>query len=178
MEDVKVISGVTEQEIWQQIDADLKKEEIFDYNALIKQNGKEIQFCIDIDPGGGFEGGWELTWFKAALSLKNDFKFAIHNEGFTDEIGKFFGMQDIETGHPELDKHLIVKSNNEEKVKTIFADEDIRAVFAALEEFDCGIHIHKDIPYLELNIDAGITDPAALRKIYHGFYRLIGAIED
>ncbi len=177
MEDIKVISGDTEQDIWPVIDADLATEDVLDYNVLIKQAGKEIQLCIDIDPGGGFEGGWELTWFKAVLNTNGDFKFAVHDEHFADEIGKFFGMQDVETGYPELDKHIVIKTSDEQKIKSIFTDADIRQLFTELESFDCGVHEHNERYYLELNIEEGITDAAELKKIYHAFYKLLGALE-
>src|ERR1700744_4327481 len=102
MEDVKVISGNTEEDIWPTIEADFADNEIFNYDALIKQGDTEVELYMDIDLGGGFEGGSEVTSLKAPLNLHSDFKFSVHDEGFLDSIDKFFGMQDVETGYPAL----------------------------------------------------------------------------
>src|SRR5258708_35511841 len=104
METVKIIKGNTEQEVWSEIEKDLNADEIDHYQVLIKQGNKDIALVIDIDLGGGFEGGSEYAMLKSTVLITDDFKFAIHDEGFIDEVGKFFGMQDVETGYSELDK--------------------------------------------------------------------------
>ncbi|QJD97101.1 hypothetical protein HH214_15105 [Mucilaginibacter robiniae] len=183
MENENVISGATEAEVWQQLEADLTGEDIYEYDVIIKQGNKEIELYIDIDPGGGFESGSETTQFRAVLTTRPDFRFAIHDEGFTDEIGKFFGMQDALLGYPDLDKHVIVKTNNEELARQLFADAEVREVFSGLDDFDFGIHTHhvenssNQLPFLELNIDIGVTDPADLRILYHAFYTVLQKIE-
>ena len=184
MENIKVVSADTEQEIWPEIEAVLLSGEVYDYNITVNQGGREIELYMDIDLGGGFEGGSEFTTLKAPLNITDDFRFAIHDEDFMDAIGKFFGMQDVEIGYPDLDKHLIIKTNNEDKVKHIFSDALVREVFATLESFDCGIHL-RDVddgeaeqPFLELNINEGINESGPLRRIYHAFYSLVTAIEN
>jgi hypothetical protein len=181
MEDIKIVSGNTEQQVWAGVASTLQ-EDIFDYNLLIKQGKKQIKLHIGIDVGGGFEASSALTQLSAILSHKNTFKFAIHDKSFIDQVGKFFGMQDVEIGYPSLDKHLIIKTDNKEKVRHVFADADIQSVFSTLESFDCGIYADTDEngkqhAYLELNIDEGINKPAQLRKIYHAFYKLLMNIE-
>src|SRR4051812_16060746 len=121
MEDIKIISGNTEAQVWANVGAALR-EDRFDYNLLIKQEKKQIKLYIGIDLGGGFEAGSALTQLSATLSHKNTFKFALHDKSFIDEVGKFFGMQDVKIGYPSLDKHLIIKTDNKEKVRHVFAD--------------------------------------------------------
>jgi hypothetical protein len=58
------ITGTIEDEVWQQIQRDLTADpDLLSYNATIVQAGHEILFEIDIDPGGGFESGYETTRF-------------------------------------------------------------------------------------------------------------------
>ncbi|WDF56464.1 hypothetical protein [Mucilaginibacter sp. KACC 22063] len=183
MEDTKIITGNTEEDVWSVIAEDLSSEEdLLTYDAEIHQGNKIIQLFIDIDLGGGFEGGSEFTQLVAPVSGAADFRFAIHEEHFVDEIGKFLGMQDVTVGYPELDNHIIIKTNNQEKIKKIFEDTYVRELFTDLSEFDFGIHEHclngngEKVPCLELNIDEAITDPDELRKIYHCFYRVLNKI--
>lgn len=178
MENRKIISGTTAQEIGSQLEADLFTGEVLNYAATLRLNDKDIEFYMDIDLGGGFEGGSEFMQFKAILHTENSFRFAIHDKDFTDVVGKFFGMQDIKIGYEELDRHLIIKTNEEEKVRALFADALTREVFTVLNSFDCGIHMHhKDgsnskHPFLELNINHVINDVTSFRKVFYAFYSL------
>jgi hypothetical protein len=96
----KVITG-SEDEIWQQIAKDFNEEsDLLEYQALIEYENKRIFLSIDIDLGGGFEGGYESTMLRSQLQSTGDFRFAIHEESFIDEVGKFFGMQDVLIGLP------------------------------------------------------------------------------
>ncbi len=185
METPKIITGNNTDEIWQQIYADLNTgEDVYDYDVIIAEDDKRINLIIEIDLGGGFEGGYANTGFNAQITHNKGFTFAVHPDGFIDDIGKFLGMQDVEVGYPELDHHLIIKTNDEEKVKSLFTDSDVRSVLETLEDFDLGIHLHhvgdNDVKhaFLELNIDDGITDPAELRKLYNAFYTILNTIDN
>jgi hypothetical protein len=183
MEPAKIIKGQTEDEIWQQITADLtKQDDILEYDAMIEQDGNQILLDIDIDLGGGFEGGYESTMLRAPLHIAQDFRFAVHHQGFIDEIGKFFGMQDVETGYEEFDKEAIIKTNNAEKVKALFTDATVRKVIQSLEDYTFGIIMHHanhgdKAPFLELYINNAITDATELRKIYHSFYTVLTSLD-
>ncbi|MEO6521276.1 MAG: hypothetical protein ABIN91_06360 [Mucilaginibacter sp.] len=180
METDKTYTGATEEQIWKQIAADIN-DDILEYHAIIQQGQAQVYLDIDIDLGGGFEGGYATTTYRAPLNSTN-FQFAIHEEHFTDEIGKFFNMQDVTIGYPELDEHLIVKTNDVEKVKTLFTDEQTRKTLTELENFDLGIRLHsvegsdKKEAFLELNIEDGITDIDTLRELYHAFYMVLVTI--
>ena len=185
MKSTQIITGVTEEEIWQQVTKDLVGEEwAFDYQHILKQGSREVLLDIDFDLGGGFESGYESTLISAVLHVEPDnFSFAIHHLGFLDEIGKFFGMQDIETGYVEFDKKVVVKSNNKEKVKDIFSDVDVRNVFAPLTDFSFSITHHhishsNETEYrLEFLSDLAITNSTELRKIYHAFVAVYDKLE-
>jgi hypothetical protein len=183
MEDLKYFNGLTEEEVWQQLATDLNSsEEIFTYNAVLQQDGKQITLSIDIDPGGGFEGGYATTSFEAPVQVDNDFRFALHHEGFMDEIGKFFGMEDQVTGYPEFDKQVLVKTNNPEKVKQLFADAESRQTVQDLVAFNFHITHPSDengnkTSVLALEIEDGVTEVSELRKLYHVFLRTLNILE-
>ena len=184
MEQTKIISGNNENEIWQQVTADLNSgKELLEYETVLNQGTRKVLLDIDIDPGGGFESGYEYTRLTSEIQKINDFRFAIHHEGFIDKMGKLLGMEDILTGYPEFDKKLIIKTNNAEKVKTIFADNSIREVLQTLADFTLHITHHRvdsedeKEAFLEFEIQRGITEPSELRKIYHTFYNILLSID-
>lgn len=183
MEIEKLINGNNPEEIWNQIGEDLKANE-FAYTAVINYRDKKVLFNLEIDPGGGFEGGYQTTMLRSELQHSGDFKFALHHQGFLEEIGKFFGMQDIETGYPEFDKKVIVKSNDEEKVKSIFSNADIRTAFKDLSDFIFHITKHhidereKQANFLELTIEEAIVNPQILRSLFNAFYSVLIAVDE
>ncbi len=100
-----------------------------------------------------------------------------------DEIGKFFGMEDIETGYPEFDKKVIVKTNDASRLKSLFSEKNTRMPFIDLSDFTFHItqhHIdetHKKADFLELSIEEAITDIPRLKLIYNAFSKVLDAIE-
>ena len=181
MKDVILNSEVEEDAVWKKIEDDLSNDEVLDYQVVIPNGGKQIVLNIDVDLGGGFEGGYASTSLSSILSNKNSFRFAIHKEDFIDEIGKFFGMQDVKTGYPDFDKKIIVKTNQEELVKEIFSDEKVRKVILSLNDFSFGIHTHhvsgSKEPFLELIIDDAITNIIKIKEMYRAFYQVLTSIE-
>ncbi|TDH28840.1 hypothetical protein EXU57_01855 [Segetibacter sp. 3557_3] len=178
MHERKVVSGLNTEEIWQQIGQDLN-EDLLEYNVLIRQGDKEITLDIDIDLGGGFEGGYAETALVSPLLNSDDFRFAIHKEGIGDEIGKFFGMQDIKIGYDEFDRRFIIKTNSPERVKQLFTDEQVRSTLLSMKEpFTFGTITHDDKKVLEFSSDSGITDPGLLKTIYQAFYAVLVALDE
>ena len=180
MNDRKIISGKAEDDVWQQVNADLgNNADVLDYKATLEQAGNSVLFDIDIDPGGGFESGIASTRFAALLTPTTAFRFSVHEDHFIDDLGKFFGLQDVKLGYPALDHHLVIKTNNEQKLKALFAPEKVRQIFETLRNFDFGIrkhhtgeHLHTQI-YLELNINDTMNEPDVLRPIYSAFYEVM-----
>jgi len=183
MKEIKHIIGNTADEIWQQVSADLSSQDVYEYNVLLEQDGFKVELMIDIDLGGGFEGGYEYTTFKAPIALEHDFRFALHHENLIDTAGKFFGMEDIEIGYPEFDQELIIKTNDKDRTRQIFSDAKLREVFKSLHSFTLHLtHHHVDgdnekQPFLELTIEEGITDAKELRNLYDAFYKVLSGIE-
>lgn len=184
MKQENIISGRTEEEVWRQINAQfLANPDPLEYTAEIVQENRKIVLNIDIDLGGGFESGYETTVLNTELHTAPAFRFAIHEQHFTDEIGKFFGMEDVEIGYNEFDKKLIVKTNDKVRLREIFSDGSVRKVFHSLNDFTFGITFNnnngseKKHPFLELQIESGITDPNQLREIYHAFFSVLVLVD-
>ena len=174
METKKVISGDTEKEIWDQIEADLLSDpSLLQYQAEISQSGTTILLDIDVDLGGGFEGGFELTSFTAPLLVDTSFRFALHHEEFLDEVGKFFGMEDLITGYPEFDSKVVVKTNDLSRIIQLFDDVESRTIIQTLDAFRFYVESESNKLKLVLEIEETITDHLRLKEIYRAFYRIL-----
>lgn len=196
MDTIRKFTGDTEAELWQQVVADMAlQEEILQYSAQLNQAGQTVYFDIDIDLGGGFEGGYASTTFmtpvadfagpvdnsmlynmghastafSAPVHSTSAFRFHLHEEGFLDEIGKVFGMEDVQVGYPEIDKAFIVKTNQPEKLKALLADEGLQAFL--LKHKDCQLELKREEEeqeaILTFSADRAILDVAELQEVYH-----------
>lgn len=183
MQPERYISGHNEEQVWAQVESDLKRDpDLLQYRAHLQQQNKTVLLDIDIDLGGGFEGGFATTIFSAHFANPKGFRFAMHEEGFFDDLGKFFGMQDVEIGHPEFDERILIKTNDEARIRTLLAGEQARQVLLSLQDFSFEIVLPEQAPdledsTLELIIEEGITDGARLREIYHLFFSILVLVD-
>ncbi|WP_207426122.1 hypothetical protein [Pedobacter sp. SYSU D00535] len=169
-------------DIWREISEDFARDAPLQYQTIIQDDEASVLLDLDIDLGGGFESGYELTTLSSKIRNKTNFRFAIHDQDFIDEIGKFFGMQDATTGYPDFDEKLVVKTNNETEVMLLFKDAEVREVLQDLKDFHFGIVSHTDDKgdsqiYLELVVEEGITDVTRLQLLHRTFVAVLKRIE-
>lgn len=180
MAQVKKITPATEASVWEEIGSQLKKEMgIQLYEVWLEELNQKVLLKLDVDPGGGFESGYELTVLYAPVSNPSGFRFVLHPEDFLDEVGKFFGMQDVVVGHPEFDDKVLVKTNDEERIKTILSDSATRRYIDSLPSYKLHLHPAKEDQesYLQLDFDEAITDITKLKAIYQGFVHLLQQVK-
>lgn len=177
------IKGNSVEEIWQELDDQVNNSsDPFDIDLLIELEGRTIEIMVEIDLGGGFESGYEFTVIKSQLNSNPDFRFAIHQEHFIDEIGKFFGMQDVVLGYKEFDEKFIVKTDDKAKTRKLFSSADIRQFLNKQEDFTFGVTAHhigseqNKSPFLELRIERGVTETPLLKEWFNAFYSVLKMI--
>ncbi|SCZ10114.1 DUF3137 domain-containing protein [Alkaliphilus peptidifermentans] len=68
------------------------------------------------------------TRIRAPFKNNNGFRFKVYSKGIFSDIGKMMGMQDIQIGVDDFDEKYIVKGNDEEKVKALIINKDLRAL--------------------------------------------------
>lgn len=182
MENMRKFSGETETQIWQQITADMQNEDdLLEYTAEIDQQGQKIFFDIDIDLGGGFEGGFQTTTFAAPVLNHTSLRFHIHPQDWINQIGKILGLEDIELGYHDFDKAYIIKTNQPEALKAIFADETLRKTLLKFNKSDLKLtpYHHEDDSEITLSLilDQAITNPTELQEIYHLLFTILKKLE-
>lgn len=151
------------------------------YQEAFDITGNIVEVFIDIDLGGGFEGGFAITNIRSMLLAEPTFRFTLHHENFVDEIGKFLGMEDIEIGYPEFDKKVVIKTDDHLTVHSFFKDRETRKVFGELKGFNLGITYHLDEnklkqPYLEFEIEEGLDTLELLKPIFYAYCKILKQI--
>ncbi|MCS6862251.1 MAG: hypothetical protein NZT92_18255 [Abditibacteriales bacterium] len=80
------------------------------------------------------------TQLTFTLPHNSSFRCEISPQGFLQEIGKFFGLQDIEVGYRPFDDHFIVKSDDVETVRT-FLNAAVQRELIKLKQLRHNNHI-------------------------------------
>jgi len=95
------------------------------------------------------------------------FRFSIYRSGIFSELGEFLGFHDIEIGDEDFDQAFVIKASDQEKVKELLAEPQIRKL----------INLHPRF-HLEVKDDEGcfgISFPDGVDELY---FRVPGIIKD
>ena len=124
-----------------------------------------------------------FTRLRAPYINPEGFHFKIYRRGAFTELGKMLGMQDIEIGTEPFDHDFVIKSNDEERVKIMLADPELRRRLSeqpevSLEVKDSegwfGPSFPDDVDELYLAVGGFIKDVAVLE----GWFELFAAMLD
>jgi hypothetical protein len=118
------------------------------------------------------------TRMRAPYVNPDGFRFTIYRKGVFSGLGKLLGMQEIEVGVPEFDEAFIVKGDDEDRVRDLFADPKLRALIAAqpqvrLEVKDSegwfGPNFPDDVDELSFRVVGVIKDVERLKGLFDLF---------
>ncbi|MBF9253456.1 hypothetical protein I2I11_09150 [Pontibacter sp. 172403-2] len=170
MSAIKEFTGTTEAEIWQKVAEDIAAHKaVLKYTALLHQSGQQILFDLDIDLGGGFESGISTTTFRAAVPARVPLRFHLHEQDFLGEISKVLGMEDVKVGYPDFDAAFIIKTNQPDTLRKLFADESVRRILLRHTTGRLKLEAEDGSPdaILSFKKDEAIVEVTVLREIYH-----------
>lgn len=164
------IFGPSQEEIWSQfaneIGADFVNEGIWKAKKVV---ARFENWVVTLDTYTQSSGKTSTTYtrIRAPYVNKDGFNFKIYKSGWFSDIGKTFGMQDVEIGYPEFDEKFIIKGNDESKLRELFSSDKIRELISSQENI-----------YLEVKDDEGWfgTDfPEGVDELY---FQTMGVIKD
>ena len=109
----------------------------------------------------------EYTRMRAPFLDSGGFRFTVYRKGFFSEIGKLFGMQDIEIGDPAFDDAFILKSNDDLKLRELLGNSKIRELVNQQPQI-----------YFAIKNDEGFfgsTFPEGVDELY---FQVLGVVKD
>jgi hypothetical protein len=151
---LRELFGPSRDDIWKQLSTAMGAE--FVEGGFLKSGKVEARhggWTITLDTYTVSTGHSHVTYtrMRAPFVSRDGFRFKIYRKGLFSDLGKRLGMQDIDVGHStHFDDSFIVQGNEESKVRSLFADAEIRALIEAQPEI-----------HLELKDDEGF-----FRKIF------------
>ena len=126
---LRELFGPSKKEIWrslsEQIGSEFKEGGFFS-DDKVGAHVKDWTLTLDTYTVSTGKSSVTYTRMRAPYVNKDGFRFKIYRKGIFSDIGKFFGGQDIEIGFSEFDEDFIIKGNDEQKLRTLFANNKIR----------------------------------------------------
>jgi hypothetical protein len=119
-----------------------------------------------------------FTRMRAPYVNPNGFRFTIYRRGFFSDIGKRFGMQDIEIGDQAFDDDFIVKSSDESQVRSLLSDVKLRELIMAQPKIELtvkddegwfGAKFPEGVDELYFHVVGVIKDLDRLKRLYDLF---------
>jgi hypothetical protein len=145
---LKELFGPRRDEVWKQLSSTLGADFVdggfFGSGKVEAHHGS---WTITLDSYTVSTGHSHVTFtrMRAPFVCRDGLRFAIYRKGLFSELGKRLGMQDIEVGHSlHFDEDFIIQGNDESKVRSLFANPEIRTLIEAQPEI-----------HLELKDDEG-----------------------
>ena len=127
-------------------------------------------------------GEMPTTWhtrMRAAYVNADGFRFTVYRKGLFTGFGKLLGLQDVAVGYPEFDDAFVIKGNDEQKLRRLFANAKLRALIQLQPQIhfcvndDDGVFLPypKGVDQLCFTSkgDAPITDLHRLKLLYELF---------
>ena len=151
--------GPTRREIWQQLSDELGatyvKGRAFKADKVQVTHG---EWTVTLDTYAVSTGKVTMifTRMRAPYVNPDRFRFRVYRKGVFSALGKFFGMQDIEIGHPEFDDEFIIQGNDESKVRALFANPEVRRLIEAQPKIQ--LEIRDDEGFFKTRFPEGVDE--------------------
>ncbi len=132
------------KEVWRQLCREIGAdyiEEGFWGTPKVVAKVKEWTITLDTYIEYGSEGSSATcTRMRAPYVNQDGFSFRIYRKDMFSELGKRFGMQDIQVEYLDFDRDFIIKGNSEGKVRALFANPRIRQLIQAQPSILLSVH--------------------------------------
>lgn len=162
--------GPSREEIWQQLcretGAHLRPGDFWKGDRVEAQHG---QWTIVLDTHSESAGRTAITYtrLRAPYVNRDGFKFTIYRKGAFTDLGKWFGMQDIEIGDPQFDEQFVIKGNDPKQLVALFASPKIRELLLAQPDV-----------FFTVREDEGWFGPAFPEGVDELCFQVVGIIKD
>jgi hypothetical protein len=118
----------------------------------------------------------EHTLIDASTKWNSSSSLVITRETTLGRLGKaIFDMQDIKTGHEELDRRLIIKGVPEQFVKRIMQDANLQQELLSLFEIEGSIYVDRNGAHFQTK--GTLVDEQQYRKLLDHLTRTASALE-
>lgn len=135
---LREVFGPSKKEVWRELSDAIGADYIeggFFGNNMVLVHVKDWTITLDTYTVSSGKSSVTYTRMRAPYVNRDGLQFKIYKAGLFSDLGKFFGMQDIETGFSEFDSEYIIKGNDEEKIRQLFSNTSIQSLITLQPRF-------------------------------------------
>lgn len=165
------VFGPSKKEIWESLSEQTGS--LFVEGGLFKGADKVIakhdDWTITLDTYTVSNGKSSTTFTRMRAPYVNadGFRFSIYRSGIFSEMGKSLGFQDIDIEDEEFDSNFVIKSTDEEKIRSLLNDPRIRELIDLQSRF-----------HLEVKDDEGWFRKSFPEGVDELYFSVPGIIKD
>ena len=126
---LRQVFGASRKEIWQQLAKEVGGTYVeggFARSDKVQVRHGEWMVTLDVHVVSTGKSAVVFTRMRAPYVNPDGFRFNIYREGFFSEIGKFFGMQDVEIGIEAFDRDFVIQGSDEARLRLLFDNAKLR----------------------------------------------------
>jgi hypothetical protein len=120
--------GPSTQEIWRQLCAEIGAQYVeggFWKGDKVQATHGPWTITLDTYTVSTGKSSTVYTRMRAPFVDPESFHFTVYRKGIFSDMGKWFGMQDIEIGDETFDRDFILKSNQESKLRELLGSSSV-----------------------------------------------------
>lgn len=167
---LRELFGPSKAEVWQQLCAEIGAQ----YVDSGFWKGDKVQashgpWTVTLDTYVVSTGKTSITYtrMRAPFVDPEGFRFTVYRKGIFSEIGKWFGMQDIDIGDEAFDRDFILKTNQESKLMELLGNSGIRDLISQQPQI-----------YFAVKDDEGFFGPSFPQGVDELYFQVVGVIKD
>lgn len=182
---LREVFGPSKKEVWSElseaIGADYIDAGFFGKNKVVV-HVKEWTITLDTYTVSTGKSAITYTRMRAPYVNKDGLYFKIYKAGIFSDIGRFFGMRDIETGFSEFDADYVISGNNEERIRELFSKTSIQSLIELQPRFSLqikddegwfGESFPEGVDELYFNVAGVIKDIKLLKALFELFAEIL-----
>lgn len=138
--------GPSRKEIWRQLSEQMGAQVVD--GGFLKQGKVQVthgEWTLTLDTEVVSTGKVTVVYTRMRAPYVNpdEFRFTIYRRGFFSDVGKWFGMQDIEIGDEAFDRDFIVKANDESKIRELLSNRQLRELLEGQKDVHLTVKDHE-----------------------------------
>jgi len=173
--------GPSKDEVWRQLSQEIGAEFLeggFWKGNKVQAHVDPWTVTLDTYTESSDESSTTYTRMRAPYMNPAGFRFTIYRKGFFSHLGKLLGMQDIEVGELEFDDAFVIQGNDEDRVRSLFADPKIRQMIQDQPKLRLtvkdsegwfGPRFPEDVDELHFQVTGVLTDVERLKALFDLF---------
>jgi hypothetical protein len=126
---LRALFGPGKDEIWQQFCTQIGAQFVaggFWSGSKVEATHGQWTVTLDTHTVSAGKSSTTYTRIRAPYLNPDGFTFTIYQKSIFTALGKWMGMQDVTVGYPEFDETFVIKGNDEQKLRRLFSNKQIR----------------------------------------------------